>query len=37
MVDFSVDDKKANLHLAYNQYKLKSLSKDHTCFKKEPQ
>ena len=33
MGDFNVDVKEVSLHLFCNQYKLKSLSKDPTCYK----
>ena len=33
MGDFNVDVKEASLHLFCNQYKLKSLNKDPTCYK----
>ena len=33
MGDFNVDIKEISLHLFCNQYKLKSLSKDPTCYK----
>ena len=33
MGDFNVDVKEVSLHLFYNQYKLKSLNKDPTCYK----
>ena len=33
MGDFNVDVKEVSLHLFCNQYKLKSLNKDPTCYK----
>ena len=33
MGDFNVDVKKVSLHLFCNEYKLKSLNKDPTCYK----
>ena len=33
MGDFNVDVKEVSLHLFYNQYKLRSLNKDPTCYK----
>ena len=33
MGDFNVDVKEASLHLSCDQYKLKSLNKDPTCYK----
>ena len=33
MGDFKVDVKEVSLHLFCNQYKLKSLNKDPTCYK----